>query len=629
MMRFQPSCALLFFLAASCSIHAQSNVNTQSEAPKRAEASPDTSSKPTPTKDPKAERLRLERRANAQSLLVTLAAEAAKFTDATARALTLARVADQLWDSDQERARVLFRAAWEVSAIAEKEVGERYEEYQRQKEAKMAGFSSIPSRPQVRREVLRLATKRDRNLGEEFLNAQLKERDELSKNSGGNADSLIRQRLDVARQLLDADQIEQGLQFADPVLGMIDIVTINFLSFLREKNAPAADERYARMLSIATANPQSDANTVSVLSSYLFTPHSFYRFIAGGTITSNSEGNHAPPAVSAALQLAFFRAAGSVLLRPLAPPGQEQNSAGHDGHYLVIKRLIPLFEQRAPAELTNALRAQLEALSSLTSKSTRDRDDDDLVREGIRPDKRMENWEQSLLDQLDRARTSADRDKLHFDLAMLYSGKGELRARDYVDKIDDSETRNIARAYIDARLASNAVDKKDVSRIVELIRTGEFAHLQKVRLLTEGAKLLAKSENEQALTLLDLAVTEARRIGGLDPDSPRAFFAVANAMLVVNRAAVWDLMSDAIRTSNSAENFSGEDGQLSFSMSTKGMSWSQTESVPDFDVDGIFAKLADYNYDKAIDLAQGFTREAPRAVATIAIARSILSEKKR
>jgi hypothetical protein len=55
----------------------------------------------------------------------------------------------------------------------------------------------------------------------------------------------------------------------------------------------------------------------------------------------------------------------------------------------------------------------------------------------------------------------------------------------------------------------------------------------------------------------------------------------------------------------------------------------QTENVPDFDVDGIFARLADYDYDKAIALAQSLTREAPRAVATIAIAWTILAEKKR
>jgi hypothetical protein len=51
--------------------------------------------------------------------------------------------------------------------------------------------------------------------------------------------------------------------------------------------------------------------------------------------------------------------------------------------------------------------------------------------------------------------------------------------------------------------------------------------------------------------------------------------------------------------------------------------------VPDFDLEGIFSNLADYDYDKAVQVARGFTKEAPRAVATLAIARSVLDEKKK
>jgi hypothetical protein len=157
-MRFQPSCALLFFLAASCSIHAQQNANAQSEAPKRAATQPATSGKTNPAKDPKAERLRLERRANAQSMLVTLAADAVKFTDSTVRARTLARVADQLWESDQERARALFRAAW-TPGSPKRKLTSVMKRYQRRKKNDNR-VQLCPSLPRVRRG-LRLATKRD------------------------------------------------------------------------------------------------------------------------------------------------------------------------------------------------------------------------------------------------------------------------------------------------------------------------------------------------------------------------------------------------------------------------------------------------------------------------------------
>jgi hypothetical protein len=51
-------------------------------------------------------------------------------------------------------------------------------------------------------------------------------------------------------------------------------------------------------------------------------------------------------------------------------------------------------------------------------------------------------------------------------------------------------------------------------------------------------------------------------------------------------------------------------------------------SAPEFDVAPIFEKMAGDNYERAVDLAGGFAREAPRAIATIAIAKAVLEEKK-
>jgi len=42
--------------------------------------------------------------------------------------------------------------------------------------------------------------------------------------------------------------------------------------------------------------------------------------------------------------------------------------------------------------------------------------------------------------------------------------------------------------------------------------------------------------------------------------------------------------------------------------------------VQEFDVSPLFSQLADENYEKAVELAEAFTHEAPRADAVIAIA---------
>jgi len=115
----------------------------------------------------------------------------------------------------------------------------------------------------VRREVLRLATKHDRSLGEEFLRQQQKDDASKSQRPGplGYWDASMIQRMEAARDLLDADLTEAALQFAAPAIGVINYATVDFLSSLREKNPAAADERYAALLALAAPNPLSDANT--------------------------------------------------------------------------------------------------------------------------------------------------------------------------------------------------------------------------------------------------------------------------------------------------------------------------------------------------------------------------------
>lgn len=54
----------------------------------------------------------------------------------------------------------------------------------------------------------------------------------------------------------------------------------------------------------------------------------------------------------------FFSVAAGILLRPSPPPDQDITSAGRSGKYMVIKRLLPLFEQYAP-DFAAALKSQV------------------------------------------------------------------------------------------------------------------------------------------------------------------------------------------------------------------------------------------------------------------------------
>lgn len=630
--RIAPVALFLFVsvaLAAAQAPEKRPTAPAKSAAAKPAEpksAEPEAAEAETPV-PLDAERLRI-RRSQARSLLIALSTDARNFNDQLLRARSLARIADALWQVDAEQGRSMFRKAWDAAELADIEGHRKLQQEIEQQKTRTGGGYAVTLPPNLRREVLKLAARRDRALGEEFLDKLKSQKLEAANSQQpGRMNDAMSQRLGVARELLESGEMERALQFADPALTVVAIDSIAFLTELREKNAAAADERYAALLASSANNPQSDANTVSLLSSYIFTPQLFMIFSDKGVNTSQMSSKIVPADVSTELRNAFFQSAAAVLLRPLPPPGQDQASAGLDAKYLVIKRLLPFFEQSAPAQMVESLRAHLNALNSIVSEDTRRRDDD--VTRGIRPEKPSEEREQSLLDRIDRAKTSAERDALYIQLATLAAGQGDMQARDYAGKVEDSEVRKQVQAYIDGSLAIQSVQKKKPDQALELVQKGDLTHLQKVWVLTRTAQLLEPTDKQKAIDLIETAASEARRIDVSDPSRPQALIAVANALKVVDASRIWEATFDAVKAANSAPGFTGEDGRMVLKFQSKGQSSVYSTSMQEFDLEGIFRELAKDDFERAVELARGFEGEGPRAVATIAIARAMLEPKKR
>lgn len=623
--------SVLTFVSPSVAQTSQKEANAPAKVATPANAAPAKSAESKSAALTEEERKQRARRVQARSLLIALSTDARNFSDQTLRARSLARIADALWTVDAEQGRLLFRKAWEAAEGADQEADRKLQEEINQQKSKTGGGFAVALPANIRREVLRLAARHDRTLGEEFLEKlriqKLEAATAATQQKPNRVNDAANQRLAVARVLLQEGEMERALQFADPVLTTVTMEGMSFLSFLREKNAAAADERYASLLSASANNPQSDANTVSLLSSYIFTPQMYVTFSADGTNSSQMSSRITPAEVSAELRNAFFQSAAAILLRPLAPPGQDQTSSGVEGRYMVIKRLLPLFEQSAPADMVESLRAQLNALNAVVPEATRSSENEWLTR-GLRPEKPAADQEQSLLDRIDRAKTAAERDSLYIQLAFRAAGRGDMKARDYVSKVEDTEVRKALQAYIDPSLASNAVQKKLTDQALEMVHKGELTHLQKVWVLTQSAKILKPTDPEKAAELVEAAGAEARRIDVSDPGRAQGLIAVANALKEVDVSRVWDATFDAVKAANSAEGFSGEDGELVLKFQSKGYSSVNTNDVQEFDLEGIFGELAKSDYERAVELARGFEREGPRAVATIAIARAILAPKK-
>src|SRR6201988_429453 len=162
-----------------------------------------------------------ERRVKARSLLVSLSSDARAFQDQMLRARSLARIADTLWRVDAEQGRLLFRKAWEAAEVADQENDKKLQEEINKQKAVTGGGYAINLPPNVRQEVLRLAARHDRVLGEEFL-----EKYKAQKMEAANSASTVRpdpnrlseamaQRIGVASQLLQLGEADRALDFAE------------------------------------------------------------------------------------------------------------------------------------------------------------------------------------------------------------------------------------------------------------------------------------------------------------------------------------------------------------------------------------------------------------------------------
>ncbi|HEX8072816.1 MAG TPA: hypothetical protein VF546_22915 [Pyrinomonadaceae bacterium] len=633
MYRHTRPAVLLFCLSLCAPLCAQTPTPTAAKT----KTKPPAPARAAAAADPLAE----TRRTTAIALVTSLADEARGFHDEALRARVQARAADALWDVERERARNLFRRAWDAAEVADRE-SERKEEEERQRQMSEKGAVVLSGSPRLRAEVLRLAAKRDRALGEELL-AKLDEtkkqqdetaRAETAANAGqpkprrtNELTPVEAQRLDLARQLLASGDVERAKQFALPALERVTTQALKFLVALRAAAPTDADAVFRGLLLRAANDPEADANTISYFSSYLFSPSIFITAERGGGWGSES---WTPPAaaaeVPADLRAAFFGVAAQVLLRPLPPPEQDQTTAGRGGTYFVIARLLPLFEQHAP-ERAPLLRTQLAALTPDAPEPWRT-GRDPMLTEGLRPaDEPARDMVQDALDRLPRVQTTDERDQIYVQAAFTAARKGDAaRARSFADKIEDPDVRRQLRAHLDFETLRHASEKKDTDEMLRLAKDGDLTPLQRVYGYTDAARLLMQKDRVRALEALDDAGAVVRRMDGQDPDRARALLAVLSRTFELDRGRVWELLPELVKTVNALSDFSGEDGRIVSQFRGKGFGSVSSTTSDSFDLTDIFTQLARADMERAVELARSFNGESPRAVATLAVARAVLTK---
>ncbi|GEM_PF-192315 len=655
--------SFLFLLSFSFSTPAQ----------KQSPASNKSPAKTDKEKSPEEQKLEAEKRSTATSLLIDIAEESAKFNDLVLRARVQSRAANTLWISDQERARSLFRKAWDSAVTADKESTRRFYQEARTAIKERGSFSANPP-PQITQEVLRLVARRDRALGEELLakleNLKKEEANETENELDQNPFEdpkdpftltvLQQQRINLANSLLESD-VEKAVQFADPALVKISMQGLSFLCSLREKNAALADQRYSFLLSLAVSDPSSDPNAISFLSSYIFTPFEFVKYGQEGSVSSNNygRGNNAS-FNNDELRLNFLRVAEQVLTRTVQPQDQARATTGNWGRAKVIERLLQYFERYSTAEIVATLRAHSAALRTGTKQPQQQPDEDNFMRQNTNA-KEDEDFFERAIQRAQKAQTAEERDSIFAGAAINAIHRNHPRTIELVDKIEENDLRGRVRSYVDFHLISNALrnleeQKKKteakpttaniakqpskekptekskpltIDEMLKLIRNGSITNFQRVWALLEVTRSIVKTDKVKASDLLEEATSEARRIETTSIERPQAFIGITLLLFELDSSKGWDFVGEVIRSANAADNFKGEDGRLNIQIQTSQMTSRTSSTIENFDLPSLFRKLANDDLNRAIAQGRSFMGEYPRSTAIITTAQTILEKKEK
>jgi len=576
------------------------------------------------------------RRSTAVSIITSLVESSERFHDPAVRVRTQARAADALWSVDPVAARALFMRAWNSADKLDVEFERVAQEARASAIASRGGGSvMVPNAASLRSEVLALAAGRDVLLGDLFV-SRMKEADEDDASSnpkkvGYSFDPTqpavaTAKRLEIAQQFLQTGEVNRAKNFAGPALEYATSPGMIFLCTLRSKDKEGADALYTRLLNRAVQDPRADATAVSLLSSYAFTPGLLVTVTRSGRISNQFADASQRPDLSPSLRSAFFQTAASILLRPSPPPNQDFSSAGGAGTYFTIARLLPLFEQYAPA-FAPALKTQLAALTLDVPESITN-GQESMLRLGLSPEGSSTESVSQILQQLTSTNTGDQRNIIYVKAIRAGIASADIRMREWASSIEDQALRDRALAFVDLVLLRAALNKKDAESASRIILERHLPPLQVVWAQLELSRLLRRSEPERASQLLEDADVEAHRIPVGQPERAYALSGLATAFFTIDRFRSWGIASEVVKAGNAIPSFSGEEAKVTARLRIKNVICMVDYDEPSFNVANLFSLLATDDAEVALSTASSFTSEALRATAHLSIARSILDRQK-
>ncbi len=569
----------------------------------------------------------------AEVLIRQAAEEAASIDDRRSAVRIQGMAAEALWNRDQEYARKIFRRAFDA-AIA------YYREGKYSHRLQVARGLSI-GRPDIRLEIIVQVNRRDRALGEQFMEKYVEEKqNELEEQRGvatgpfdsalGKVDLAAGDFLSIAESLLEVDRAAAFAVAQRGLTSGIPQAAGYFFTFLAAHDRAAADQMYRMALERLGRDSAPVPGQLLLLSAYPFGDGQVW--IAGGDGV-NSYRFEVPRdfVIEKALAQSFIQVALTVLTRTAGSDlSQFPDARSRLGSALFAARLLePKVAQFQPSLLPEWRTVAMKLMASASDKSN---DVDQALeqvketRESSLPRDGRERIEK-LLDRADRTSNSAQRDDLYRQAASEADRLGyESWALDIADKIGDLEYRQQVRSALYFNAAIRAVRHKRFDNARRLALQVDAID-ERAYLFLEIARAVIK-DKDRVRALLE----EGAQWALAAPNTParlRALLGITHLYASIDSLRSFELAAEAVRTANKIPAYDSDQNRLIRASSSPSGQTSSVEvkSVEGFDLAKTLEILAGIDFYRTLGLAQSLESKPLKLATVVTIAASVIDKK--
>ena len=589
------------------------------------------------------------RASRAIALLVETANKARLFDDLLYRARIQALAADALWTYDEQQARTIFRRAWEAATASDKE--------EREETASEIGAlpGSIAKVTEARDEVLRRAAAHDSRLADIFLRELTSEDDGAGVDNDPSArrsawhelSASGARRLALAYELLDAGETRRAVEIAAPLINEgVSADTMAFILRLRSKAMSEADALYLHLVEHAASDPQTDANSILLLSSFAISQNLLVVVDESGSLQFRSlplAGGESATQLEITRQAlnAFYNLAATVLLRPKPAGSEAITMQDLIARFYATGRLLPYFESTSAqyAMHAPALRALQSELFSEIEANRRDQVSaqfkvSSLTTSAYADPLRSQN------EELARAGSATERERIAISIIKTaVRNRFWDRARRAAAEIEDAGRRRAALSFIQVQqikaISVDYADEKedDFESIVKFVRDADVPPFAKAWGMAEAAVVASRKHGPQTsqkiAELIDEAENYAAHVEQEKPERVAAYGVVVMTAARFDQPRAWRLLSELVKSANEVEDFTGDETSFDLAADESSTDEASAEFRVEADVfrlDGIFATMAHLDFDKALAEARNLQGQVPQALAAIAGARAVLEK---